>query len=139
VLAPQPDHAEPFQRDIADLYLESNVLWASAVREAGPTGPFSSFIYQVALLDPQAAEPIRLIGESRVYWQIDGLKVEGLAAPSPLLPGSSLSIGSEDEKLGGVWRSLFAPAGQRPQIPVQATQGTTEAAVHSPAIQPGAH
>lgn len=118
VLAPQPDLSEPFQRDIADLYLESNVLWASAVREAGPVGPFSSFIYQVALIDTQAAEPVRLLRESRVFWQIDGLKVEGLAAPSPLLPGSSLAIGSEDEKLGGAWRSLFAPAGQRPQIPV---------------------
>ena len=31
---PQPEKAEPKQRDIADLYLESNVLWASAVREA---------------------------------------------------------------------------------------------------------
>lgn len=119
VLAPQPDQAEPFQRDIAELYLESNVLWASAVREAGPAGPFSSFIYQVALIDPQAAEPVQLLRESRIYWQIDGLKVEGLAAPSPLLPGSSLAIGSEDEKLGGIWRSLFAPVGQRPQIPVQ--------------------
>ena len=118
VLPPQPDHNEPFQRDIADLYLESNVLWASAVREAGPAGPFSSFIYQVALIDPQASEPVRLLAASRIFWQLDGLKVEGLAAPSPLLPGSSLSIGSEDEKLGGIWRSLFAPAGQRPQIPV---------------------
>lgn len=126
VLAPQPNHAEPFQRDIADLYLESNVLWASAVREASVTGPFSSFVYQVALIDPLAAEPVKLIRESRVFWQIDGLKIEGLAAPSPLLPGSSLSIGSEDEKLGGVWRSLFAPSGQRPQIPVPATAAPAE-------------
>jgi len=128
VLPPQPDSSEPFQRDIADLYLESNVLWASAVREAGPAGPFSSFIYQVALVDPQAAEPVRLLRESRIFWQIDGLKVEGLAAPSPLLPGSSLSVGSEDEKLGGVWRSLFAPAGQHPQIPVPTPPATSEPA-----------
>ncbi len=126
VLPPQPDLSEPFQRDIAELYLESNVLWASAVREAGPVGPFSSFIYQVALVDPQATEPVRLLRESRVFWQIDGLKVEGLAAPSPLLPGSSLSLGSEDEKLGGTWRSLFAPAGQRPQIPIPAVLPAAE-------------
>lgn len=118
VIPPQPDPGEPYQRDIAALYLESNVLWASAVREAGPAGPFSSFIYQVALVDAQAPQPIQLIGGSKIYWQLDGLKVEGLAAPSPLLPGSSLAIGSEDEKLGGVWRALFAPAGQHPQIPV---------------------
>lgn len=118
VIPPQPDLSEPYQRDIADLYLESNILWASAVREAGPAGPFSSFIYQVALVDAQAAQPLQLIGGSKIYWQLDGLKVEGLAAPSPLLPGSSLAIGSEDEKLGGIWRALFAPAGQHPQIPV---------------------
>ena len=126
VVPPMPDHNEPFQRDIADLYLESNVLWASAVREAGAAGPFSSFIYQVALVDPQAIEPVRLLAASRIFWQLDGLKIEGLAAPSPLLPGSSLSVGSEDEKLGGIWRSLFAPAGQRPQIPVVPAQPLAE-------------
>jgi hypothetical protein len=126
VIPPHSEASEPFQRDIAELYLESNVLWASAVREAGPAGPFSSFIYQVALVDPQAAEPVRLLRESRVFWQLDGIKVEGLAAPSPLLPGSSLAIGSEDEKLGGVWRSLFAPAGQHPQIPLLTAPEVTE-------------
>lgn len=135
VIPPHSEDSEPFQRDIADLYLESNVLWASAVREAGPAGPFSSFIYQVALVDPQAAEPVQLLRESRVFWQLDGLKIEGLASPSPLLPGSSLSIGSEDEKLGGVWRSLFAPAGQRPQIPLQLAPEIAEPTAPN-AVQP---
>ncbi len=117
VQAPQPEKAEPQQRDIADLYLESNVLWASAVREVGNGGPFSSFIYQVALIDPQAASPVNLIGSSKIYWQIDGFKVEGLAAPSPLLPGSSLAIGTEDEWLHGQWRALFPPVGQSAAIP----------------------
>jgi len=137
VLPPLPDHNEPFQRDIADLYLESNVLWASAVREAGPAGPFSSFIYQVALVDPQAVEPVRLLAASRIFWQLDGLKVEGLAAPSPLLPGSSLSVGSEDEKLGGIWRSLFAPAGQHPQIPVMPAHPLAEPAKPVESAKPG--
>ena len=137
VVPPMPDHNEPFQRDIADLYLESNVLWASAVREAGPAGPFSSFIYQVALVDPQAIEPVRLLAASRIFWQLDGLKVEGLAAPSPLLPGSSLSVGSEDEKLGGIWRSLFAPAGQHPQIPVVPAHPLAEPAKTVESAKPG--
>lgn len=118
VQAPQPEQATPKQRDIADLYLESNVLWASAVREASDGGPFSSFIYQVALIDPQAATPVNLIGSSKIYWQIDGFKVEALAAPSPLLPGSSLAIGTEDEWLHGQWRALFPPVGQSAAIPL---------------------
>lgn len=127
VQAPQPEKAEPKQRDIADLYLESNVLWASAVREASNGGPFSSFIYQVALIDPQAANPINLIGSSKIAWQIDGFKVEALAAPSPLLPGSSLAIGTEDEWLHGQWRALFPPVGQSPAIPLPVTPASAEA------------
>ena len=84
VVPPMPDHNEPFQRDIADLYLESNVLWASAVREAGAAGPFSSFIYQVALVDPQAIEPVRLLAASRIFWQLDGLKIEGTGGTKPI-------------------------------------------------------
>ncbi|MBU2428260.1 MAG: hypothetical protein KKA56_15390 [Gammaproteobacteria bacterium] len=120
VQPPIPDAASPAQRDIADLYLESNILWASAVREAGDTGPFSSFIYQVALLDPQAAVPVNLISGSKVFWQIDGMKVEALAAPSNLFPNSSLAIGTEDELFEGQWRVLFPPVGQSPTIPVPA-------------------
>lgn len=116
---PQPNLAEPAQRDIADLYLESNVLWASAVREAGNTGPFSSFIYQVALLDPQAAVPVNLIAGGKIFYQIDGMKVEALAPPSQLFPNSSMAIGTEDEWFHGQWRALFPPVGQSPAVPIE--------------------
>lgn len=118
VQPPLPNSAEPAQRDIADLYLESNVLWASAVREAGNAGPFSSFIYQVALLDPQAETPVNLISGGKIFWQVDGMKVEALAAPSQLFPNSSMAIGTEDEWFYGQWRALFPPAGQSPAVPV---------------------
>ena len=127
LISPVPNLAQPTQRDIADLYLESNVLWASAVREAGAAGPFSSFIYQVALVDPQAIEPVRLLAASRIFWQLDGLKIEGLAAPSPLFPNSSLAIGTEDEWFHGQWRALFPPAGQSPAVPVPAINNVVEA------------
>ncbi|OBP14547.1 hypothetical protein A5320_12345 [Rheinheimera sp. SA_1] len=127
VQPPQPDLAQPAQRDIADLYLESNVLWASAVREAGNGGPFSSFIYQVALLDPQAPTPVNLISGGKIFWQIDGMKVEALAAPNNLFPNSSLAIGTEDEWFHGQWRALFPPAGQSPAVPVPVTDNVTEA------------
>lgn len=127
VQPPQPDLAEPAQRDIADLYLESNVLWASGVREAGNAGPFSSFIYQVALVDPQAELPLNLISNSKIFWQIDGMKVEALAPPSPLFPNSSLAIGTEDEWFHGQWRALFPPAGQSPAVPVPTVTNVVEA------------
>jgi hypothetical protein len=127
VQPPVPDQADPAQRDVADLYLESNVLWASSVREAGNAGPFSSFIYQVALIDPQAEIPVNLISNSKIFWQIDGMKVEALAAPSPLFPNSSLAIGTEDEWFNGQWRALFPPVGQSPAVPVQSSSNVVEA------------
>jgi hypothetical protein len=123
---PMPFSMDPGLRDIADLYLESNILWATAVREASDVGPFSSIIYQIALIDVQAAQPISMIASSQAFWQIDGFKVEALAAPSPLMPGSSLAIGTEDEHFHGQWRALFAPHGQSPVIPWQAPAAAAE-------------
>lgn len=125
VNAPRVDIIAPAQRDIAALYLEANTLWATAVREAGPQGPFSSLIYQVAFVDPQASTPVQLINQPTSKWQLDGFKVEALAAPSPLVPGSALSIGSEDEHFGGQWRALFAPPGQLPAIPFREAHDAT--------------
>lgn len=118
VQPPVPNLAQPTQRDIADLYLESNVLWASAVREAGNAGPFSSFIYQVALVDPLADIPVNLISGGKIFWQVDGMKVEALASPSQLFPNSSMAMGTEDEWFHGQWRALFPPIGQSPAVPV---------------------
>jgi len=125
VLAPKVDLIAPPQRDITALYLEANTLWASAAREAGEQGPFSSLIYQVALVDPQAEIPLQLINNQQLSWRLDGFKVEAIAAPSPQIPGSALSIGTEDEQLGGQWRALFAPAGQLPAIPFKESHDAT--------------
>ncbi|MGC1952373.1 MAG: hypothetical protein WA970_07355, partial [Gammaproteobacteria bacterium] len=38
---------------------------------------------------------------------VDGLKVEALAAPSPAITGSVLSIATDDEPYGGLWRPLY--------------------------------
>ncbi len=123
---PLPYSMDPALRDIADLYLESNILWASAVREASDVGPYSSIIYQIALIDVNAAQPISVIASSQAFWQIDGFKVEALAAPSALLPGSSIAIGTEDEHFNGQWRALFAPHGQSPVIPWQLPTAAAE-------------
>jgi|GEM_PF-4849979 len=39
-------------------------------------------------------------------WRLDGLKVEVLAGPAAI-PGSVLSIATDDEHYGGVWRPLY--------------------------------
>lgn len=133
---PLPYSMDPQLRDIADLYLESNILWASAVREASDIGPFSSILYQVALVDVHAEQPISVIASSQAFWQIDGFKVEAIAAPSTLLLGSSLAIGTEDEDFHGQWRALFAPYGQSPVIPFQTP--STDAHPSLPASTPAA-
>lgn len=95
-----------FNRVIADLHLEADVLWASAVLDSADNGPFSSVIYPLALLNPAAKQPVSLMAERPVLWQIDGFKVEALASPSPMIPGSSLMIGTDDENYHGQFRPL---------------------------------
>ncbi|RMH89473.1 hypothetical protein EBB59_10275 [Lysobacter pythonis] len=95
-------------RDIADLYVDGEgALWAVAASDPDEYGPFRSLVWRVGVLDVRnAADPLRLVPGHEPSWIIDGFKVEALSAPDPHIPGSVLSIGSEDEKLGGAWRSL---------------------------------
>ncbi|MCA1928810.1 hypothetical protein [Rheinheimera sp.] len=95
-----------YNRVIADLHLEADVLWASAVLDSSDNGPFSSAVYPLALVNPAAKQAISLMAERPVLWQIDGFKVEALASPSPLLPGSALMIGTDDENYHGQFRPL---------------------------------
>jgi hypothetical protein len=146
--------AAPFDlswRGIADLYLEANTLWAVAVRAGGEEGPFQSIIYPVALIQQpgasqnvgqsteststqptaqnadQASASIRLLGSQNPKWQLDGIKVEALAAPTSRHPGSHMVIASDDEQFGGIWRALYPPLGQMPMIPVTPTSASLPA------------
>lgn len=98
----------PPHRDIADLYVDGEgALWAVAASDPDEYGPFRSLVWQVGTLDARnAAHPLTLASTKAPRWIIDGFKVEAVSAPDPRIPGSLLSIGSEDEKLGGVWRAL---------------------------------
>ena len=101
-------------RDASDLYLEKKHkkkwrIWTIAVDDPDEDfGPFRSVIYSPGVfvwednktLYFQQTEPI-------VGWKRDGLKVEALAAPAERVTGSVLSIGTEDEALGGMWQPLF--------------------------------
>ena len=98
----------PPHRDIADLYVDGEgALWAVAASDPDDYGPFRSLVWQVGTLDARnAAHPLTLASTREPRWIIDGFKVEAVSAPDLRIPGSLLSIGSEDEKLGGVWRAL---------------------------------
>ncbi len=93
-------------RAIGDLHLDGGLLWAAASEDPGDQGPFRSLIYELARVEPTESVPVRLLREPRVAWTVDGFKIEALAAPADLTPGSPLSFGTEDEAYGGVWRPL---------------------------------
>ena len=95
-----------YNRVIADLHLQADVLWASAVLDSSDNGPFASVVYPLALVNASAKQPISLMAERPVMWQVDGFKVEALAAPSPILPGTALMIGTDDENYHGQFRPL---------------------------------
>ena len=46
--------------------------------------------------------------EPIVGWGRDGFKVEALAEPAERVQGSVMSMGTEDEALGGIWQPLFS-------------------------------
>lgn len=113
VAAPGPFGDASGHRDISALYLAADgLLWAAASEDAGDDGPFRSVIYAAARLVEGASPPLQLTGSKRSAWTVDGLKVEGLAAPATTIRASVASLASEDENLGGVWRPLFAPVGE---------------------------
>ncbi|QSX34419.1 hypothetical protein JYB87_03975 [Shewanella avicenniae] len=96
-------------RSISDLYLdEQGIIWAAATQDGGDNGPFRSLVYAAAKLAQTSHSALFTEPKKQPQWQIEGLKVEALAAPNPHIAHSIMSIGSEDEHYGGVWRPLFA-------------------------------
>ncbi|WP_417760514.1 esterase-like activity of phytase family protein [Shewanella sp.] len=113
VSAPGQWHNAKGKRSISDLYLDpQGTLWTVATEDAGDQGPFRSLIYAAAqLVEPTNAQPLplKITHQPQAQWQIDGFKVESLAAPTTRISHSVMSFGTEDEDYGGVWRVLFAP------------------------------
>ena len=101
----------PPHRDIADLYVDgAGTLWAVAASDPDDYGPFRSVVWTPGRLGNSLDRPFlteHADGDAR--WIIDGFKVEALSSPDRRIPGGVLSIGSEDEKLGGAWRTLGKP------------------------------
>ena len=100
----------PPHRDLADLYVDDKGgLWAVAASDPDEYGPFRSLVWSPGRMGDSLATPYFPAPDHEPRWIIDGFKVEAISAPDPRVPGSVLSIGSEDEKLGGVWRALGLP------------------------------
>lgn len=98
--APNP-FGDPKLRSITALDIdEYGFLYASASVDSGSDlGPFRSIVYRIGRIESDAELPIVPM-HSKNYWVLDGLKVKGVETLG------SLSIGAEDENLGGVWRAL---------------------------------
>jgi len=101
-------------RDCSDLFIqvgnESHLVWSVATIDAGDNGPFRSVIFRAGtFIFDHATNTLQFKREPRpiIHWQLDGLKVEALAAPTPVVPRSGFSIGTDDECYGGIWRPLF--------------------------------
>ncbi|QUN07250.1 hypothetical protein KDN34_07450 [Shewanella yunxiaonensis] len=99
------------KRTISDLYPdEQGVIWAVATEDGGDQGPFKSVIYQAATVSSQDGNVTILpVAHPHAQWVVDGFKVEALAGPAANIPQSYMSIGTEDESFGGIWRPLFRP------------------------------
>nr|VFJ92316.1 MAG: Esterase-like activity of phytase [Candidatus Kentron sp. LFY] len=113
IVAPGHWNNPQSKRSISDLYLDKQgVIWAVATEDAeNDEGPFRSIIYKAALVSSSkpGTFPVVAINPTKAQWVIDGFKIEALAGPSTTVPNSYMSIGSEDESYGGVWRPLFSP------------------------------
>lgn len=101
----------PPHRDIADLYVDgAGTLWAVAASDPDDYGPFRSLVWTPGRLGDSLDRPLLTDHADREpRWIVDGFKVEALSSPDRRIPGGVLSIGSEDEKLGGAWRVLGKP------------------------------
>jgi hypothetical protein len=81
-----------------------------ATADHGDNGPFRSIVFRLGTVTSGRVPPVRLEPSSTAAWTIDAMKIEALSAPARAIPGSVMSIGTDDEHFGGVWRALFPQA-----------------------------
>lgn len=89
------------------LFLSSDdIIWGSAASDPGTFGPFVSYIYKIGAVDEilRSAAGQKTINEYQAV--LAGLKVEALSS-APFV--ADLSIGTDDESFGGIWRPVAIP------------------------------
>ncbi|KUL21291.1 hypothetical protein [Chlorobium limicola] len=95
------------KRDISDMYLHPDgSLWASACEDPGDAGPFRSLVYRLGSVRKDSEQPVLLAKKPEILLDVSGFKIEALSSPSVSAPLSTMSIGTDDEIYGGVWRSV---------------------------------
>ena len=107
---PNPFDSYPQARSISDLYLDSDgTLWASSAYDPDrDCGPFASCVWPIATVNPISETAVNRIGnDDERRWLMEGLKIEAVCAPCT--PGALLSVATDDEDYGGVWRPLGKP------------------------------
>lgn len=116
-----------YSRLISELHVDrTGTLWAAAANEPpeGPDaeglGPFRSAVYALGRLTQNPADPVAFLDPSASLLRLEGVKVEGLTAG--VRREASFTVGTDDERLGGIWR-LLPVNGQRPL----AQEGTSPA------------
>jgi hypothetical protein len=107
-----PFGAYPQARAVSDLYLDPDgMLWvASAYDPDADCGPFASCVWDLATVDASADAPeeqVAMLSTAAQDWLMEGLKIEALGPPC--LEGAVLSVATDDEGYGGVWRPLGTP------------------------------
>ena len=103
VTAPNPWHSKRL-RGITGLSIDKDgTLWASAAIDLDKDlGPFRSLVYTLGKVSKNSTPPVFISANHKV-WIMDGIKIEGVTTG---FDKASISYGSEDEKLGGIWREL---------------------------------
>jgi hypothetical protein len=102
-------------RSAADVYLKPASgdawrVWSVATVDRGDLGPFRSLIYDAGKLVWDSQRGLAFVGETiRPLWALEGIKVEALADAVGAVDNSVLTIGTDDETYGGIWRPLLAP------------------------------
>jgi hypothetical protein len=97
--------SNPWSRACTDLYVDQGgYLWASGAQDNGDNGPFRSVVYRIGRFDATQPYPIMYEMDNDMVWRIDGLKVEALGPA--VVEGSILTVFTDDEYFGGLWRPL---------------------------------
>ena len=94
-------------RSITDFYVDkSGTIWSAACEDSGDYGPFRSLVYQLGSVQENNIEqPVLLNSDFDHLLYLPALKIEALAGPVNLM-NYNLSIGTEDENYGGIWRPV---------------------------------
>jgi len=129
LVSPAEGRTHPDQRrDCADIYIDAKGrILAVATADPGDSGAFRSVIYEAGTIDSDSNDPITITATQanppKPFWILDGIKIEALAAPA--IEGSMLSVASDDEDYGGVWRPLALPHQKKSEKPEDATNPTS--------------